>query len=286
MRHASLTLALLLLVGTARAGEPVASTELGRGHAAWLRGDFEAAKDLFAAAVERGNLQRSELLDAYVSLGSAWTVLGQKERALASYRNAAIIDEHFHVPDEAGKKAIQYAEVARKQAARIGQIALKVDHGSFTPSSAADVTVKLDAGQSAFVAKIVLHAESGKETFDVEEPSATDLVFHLPGTLIQGETVTLALRGLDTHGSELAKYNETATVVGATKRKGDSKGLAEAPKGRSDKGSHGKSFWSTPWPYVIGGVVLVGAASTAVYFWKFAPVNEVSVTQVQVNAIR
>jgi len=286
MRHVPLTLALLLFVGTARADEPVASTELGRGHAAWMRGDFEAAKDLFAAAVERGNLQRSELLDAYISLGSAWTVLGQKDRALASYRNAAIIDEHFHVPDEAGKKAIQYAEIARKQAARIGQITLKVDHGAFAPTTPADVLVKMDAGQSAFVAKVVLHAESGKETFDFEEPSASDLVFHLPGNLIQGETVTLSLRGLDTHGSELAKYNETATVAGATKRKGGAKGLAESPPASGDKTSHGKGFWSSPWPYVIGGVVLVGAASTAVYFWKFAPVNEVSVTQVQVNAIR
>ncbi len=285
MRHALLTLALLLFVGAARADEPVASTELGRGHAAWLRGDFEAAKDLFSAAVERGNLQRSELLDAYVSLGSAWTVLGQKDRALASYRNAAIIDEHFRVPDEAGKKAIQYAETARKQAGRIGQITLKVDHPTFAPNTASDVTVKLDAGQSAFVAKVVLRAESGKETTEFEEPSATDLVFHLPASLIQGETVALSLRGLDTHGSELAKYNETATVMGAVKRKSGSKGLGETPKKTADK-DHGKSIWSTPWPYVIGGVVLVGAASTAVYFWKFAPVTEVTVTQVQVNAIR
>ncbi len=284
MRYVPLTLAFWLMAAPAHADDPVASTELGRGHAAWLRGDFEAARDLFAAAIERGNLLRSELLDAYIALGSAWTVFGQKDRALGAFRNAALIDQQFKVPEEFGKKAIQLSDTARKQAAKIGQITLQVEHAPFAPDTATDISVKIDAAQSVLVTKLALRAESGRESSELEQATATELVFHLPKALVNGDTVALSIRGLDAHGSEVVKYSETATVAGAVPRKGSRGALTTS----SDNGGASESkskFWSSPWPYVIGGAVLVGAATTAVYFWKFAPVDQVEISKVQVHAL-
>ena len=100
------------------------SAALERARASWNQGEFESAEPAYQEALEKGGLPRDAALECFVKLGAVRAVLGKKELAQAAFRTAALIDQDFVVPPEAGKKAAALADAAKVQQAKVGVGAL------------------------------------------------------------------------------------------------------------------------------------------------------------------
>jgi hypothetical protein len=277
---------------------------LDRARAAWDKGDYDIAFPLYREAVETGGLTPDDVLEAYVHLGATCSVLGKKTCALAAFRSAALIRPQFAVPAEAGKRAAVTADKARRGVARVGGISLHADFpAEVDTGESAQVDATLDAGHLGVATHVALSARdplSGKAYNDVED-SAPSVHFKVPTTLaLPGATLVLRVDALDAHQNRLAsvdgKTHVRAPVAvaaavpvaagahGAAALRGSfsSGGIALAgPAADASKGSKKKSFWATPWPYVIGGVALA-AGATAIYF-ATRPSDDVNLGAVQVG---
>jgi hypothetical protein len=272
---------------------PRGAASFERAQAAWNRGEFDTAETLYREALDQGGLQKKDVLEAYVFMGSARAVQGKKEPALVAFREAALLDPKFKTPGEAGKKANQLAEVARKQQAKIGQLAIKADiPQSVAVAQAFPINVTLDPSHVAILTRIGVSVNDGlgQKPFVFEQPAAAQLRFNVPGNFAVADArLIVKLVGLDAHDNELVT-TEGHVQVGAAGTKGapiaavsTSAAGDTGPKKDADKGSS-KSMWSTPWPYLIGGVALAGAGG-AVYF-ATRPGDQVTVTAVHVQAVR
>jgi tetratricopeptide (TPR) repeat protein len=288
--------ALLACMATsidASAGDAAAgAAALTKARAAWDRGSLEAAEPLYREALEKGGLAPAEVLEGYVRLGSIRAALGKKDSAIAAFRAASILDDKFTVPSEAGSKGTALAEKAKKDTAKIGGIKLAVE----VPSEASagkpfKVTATLDKNHLPIVDKIGLLAKdgtTGKEvTLDAKPEESVE--FEVGGEItLPGASILVRVDALDTRQNRLASAedrvrvpdNEEATAGNATENN------TTAPLGKPPAGDpsvrRGSTFWSTPWPYVIGGLAVVGAGA-AVFFGTRPPEN-VSVGQVQLRA--
>ena len=257
---------------------------LERARAASVKGEYDLAEPLYVAAIEAGGLAPADVLEAYVSLGSARSVLGKKTSALSAFKSAAQLDAHFHVPPEAGKRAVLLAAQARRLEAKLGPVALHAQApDSIAPRSAVTVDVTLDARHAALPgAQLGIYAtEPGSgashEAFVRSTPSAH---FELPRELsLPSATLHVQVDWLDIHKNRLATAEEqihvqplptpppSATpvplVLTADPRDATRSGEAEGPL--PDGSRHGTGFWHTAWPYILGGVALA-AGGAAVYF--------------------
>ena len=253
---------------------PRGAAALDRARAAWDRGDYDVAEPLYQEAIETGGLDPSDVLDAYVRLGSACTVLGKKAAALSAFKAAALIDPHFVLPPEAGKRAGVIADRARRTEARIGAITLGANIPSeIAAGEPAQVDATLDAAHAAVASKIALLARdssSGRSYADAQDP-ATAVHFSLPASLtLPSATLYVRVDALDAHENRLASVEGKSHVRSAV---APVAAMALAPifplggtasaKEDSDA-NHRTGFWSTAWPYVIGGVALA-AGGAAIY---------------------
>jgi hypothetical protein len=270
------------------------SEALERARAAWDKGDYDVAEPLYREAVETGGLSPTDVLDAYVHLGATRSVLGKKAPALAAFKSAAIIDPHFSVPPEAGKRAAQTADKARQSVSRIGGIALHADFPSdLATGESAQVDATLDAAHTVVATHMTLFARdplSGKTYNDVQD-SAASVHFKVPSSMaLPGATLVLRVDAVDGHQNRLATIEgkahvraaegavagvvgggiiggAAATGLGGTfSGEGIALGNPGAKSAEADKGSTKRGFWSTPWPYVIGGAALAAAGGVAIYF--------------------
>jgi hypothetical protein len=265
----------------------------GRARQSWDRGEYDAAESLYRKSIEHGGLSPEAVLDAYVHLGACRAVLGRSDGALAAFKAAALLDAHFVVPPEAGRKASQLADRARRSVPAPGTIELRADvPHSLDPGEAAEVDATLDALHAAVATKVALFARdptTGK-SYEQSSDSATNVRFRLPGSLaLPNATIVVRVDALDKHGNRLASVEQRlhvsagATPVAVT----PSLGLparADAPRHEHDhdhesKKSHG--FWASPWPYVLGGAALA-AGGVAIYF-AARPGEDVNVGAVRVN---
>jgi hypothetical protein len=272
---------------------PRGAASLERAQAAWNRGEFDTAETLYREALDQGGLQRKDVIDAYVFMGAARAVQNKKEPALTAFREAALLDPKFKTPSEAGKKASQLAEVARKQQAKIGQIALKVDMPqSIAVAEAFSVNVTLDPSHVALLTRIGLSVNDGlgQKPFVFEQPAGTELRFSVPGKVaISDARLVVKLVGLDAHDNELVTADGHVQVRASGAKAvvpvaGGDPTHANGGGDTTKKDTGSKSIWSTPWPYLIGGVALAGAGG-AVYF-ATRPGDQVNVTAVRVQAVR
>jgi hypothetical protein len=278
---------------SAPAAQATANAGLVRARAAWDRGDFDLAEALYRDAIDQGGLLPSELVDSYVHLGAARGVQGKKEGALTAFRRAAMLDARFVVPPEAGRKVTALAETARREQAKMGPLVMRVA----VPTSIAagkPFTVKgtLDAPHAAFVTRVgldVRDAVTGAR-YTATQPAATDLSFDVPAkvTAVDG-TLSVQVTAYDDHENQIqgqrahvtvtpapaaASYAVTAAVTQALAPPAPSS--ADHPTTKSSGG-----FFSTAWPYILGGAVLAGAG-TALYF-AFRPPTDVNVGPAQVG---
>jgi hypothetical protein len=280
---------------------PTGASALERARAAWDKGDYDIAEPLYREAVETGGLAANDVLDAYIHLGATRSVLGKKALALAAFKSAAVIDPHFVVPSEAGKRAAQTADQARRTVGRAGAIALSADFPSEVGAGdAAQVDATLDAAHLGAAPRMALTAHdplSGKSWNDVED-SARTVHFKVPSSLaLPGATLMLRVDALDRHQNHLASVEGKVHVRGAAPAAPvvmgpgaaglsgtfSGAGVALATPGgavasrspTADTGTRKRGFWSTAWPWVIGGAALA-AGGVAIYF-AVRPTDDVNV---------
>jgi len=280
----------LAILGVAAPLRAQPSSTLVRARACWDRGEFDIAETLYNEAIERGGLERAELLDAYVRLGASRAVMGKRDMALAAFRKAAFVEPKFATPPEAGKKVAALADKARREEEKIGSIQLRVSAPSTAPAAQTfRVETTLDATHAAVIAKIGLDVRepvSGAE-HRATAPAATDVVFDVPGRLAVSES-TLVVRAfaLDAHENRLAVAEQRVRVEAApagasTRIAAPAVALRPVPPPTdADKGTGG--FWSSPWPYVLGGAAL--AAGGAALWIGTRPSEDVSLGTVRVTA--
>jgi hypothetical protein len=274
----------------AHASEPAAGgPALRQARAAWDKGSLDTAEPLYREALEKGGLAPDEVLEGYVRLGSIRASNNKKDQAIAAFRAASILDSTFAVPSEAGPKGPALAARAKKDTAKIGSIQLSLKGPKEASSGKSfTVTATLDSAHVPIVSKMGLVARdgtSGKEV--VAEAKASESVeFEVASDItMPNASILVRVDALDKNGNRLATAEErvrvpegkavVAAVAPPPSSESSSSGASSAPPAGDTGVRKGGSFWSTPWPYVIGGVALAGAGA-AVYFGT-RPSDEVSV---------
>lgn len=287
-------LAVLGATTSARAAEPSpGGPALRQARAAWDRGALDTAEPLYREAIEKGGLAPNEVLEGYVRLGAIRAARGKRDQAVAAFRAAAVLDTSFMVPPEAGPKGVTLADRARRDTAKIGSIQLSLQ----VPKEAAvgksfKATATLDKAHVPIVAHIGLIAKDGttgkEKTLDAK--TAEEVEFEIPAEMtLPSASLVVRVDALDGHSNRLATAEEHVSVPEASKAPAIvAAGTTTKPATNGTTYREGDSnvrkggtFWSTPWPYLIGGVALAGAGA-AVYFGTRPP-DDVSVGQVGVR---
>lgn len=270
---------------------------LRQARAAWEKNALDTAEPLYREALEKGGLAPNEVLEGYVRLGSIRASHGKRDQAIASFRAASILDATFAVPSEAGRKGPAYAAQAKKDTAKIGSLQLTIRAPKEVASGKAfTVTAQLDGAHVPIVAKIGLIARdgtSGKEAVAEARPGES-VELDVPSDLtMPNASILVRVDALDKQGNRLGSAEERVRVpdsasAGAIVAKNEPSGPAAssassgAPAGGDTGVRSGGGFWSSPWPYIIGGIALAGAG-TAVYFGT-RPTEEVAIGQIGVRA--
>ena len=266
-RHTAFVFAMTTVAASAQAQTAPAPGEAmyQRARIAWDRGEFGASEPLYKEALNLGGLAPDQTLDAYVHLGSARSIMGRKEGALAAFREAALIDPKFAVPSEAGKRTVNLAMVAKKDDAKIGAIVLRVEAPESAPAGQPiRVEAQLDATHAAIVPRLALLARdvASDAAHKRSEPSATSVVFEIPATFTATKgPIILRVAALDAHENRLMSVERRVTIESAKVEPAPA-AVSEAPPPKKEKAqtaeqAKGNGFWSTPWPYAIGGLALV-----------------------------
>lgn len=291
--------AIAVAPSPAHAAEPAAGGPAFRqARAAWEKGSLDTAEPLYREALEKGGLAPNEVLEGYVRLGSIRASNGKKDQAIAAFRAASVLDSTFAVPSEAGPKGPALAAQAKKDTAKIGSIQLSVKAPKEVSSGKSfTVTATLDGAHLPIVAKMGLVAKdgtSGKEV--VAEAKAGESVELDVASEVTMPNASILVRvdALDSHGNRLASEETrvrvaaggggggAAIAAGSGASSGSSSSAASAAGGSGDSGVRkGGGFWSSPWPYVIGGVAVAGAG--AAIFFGTRPSEQVSVGAPQVQ---
>ncbi len=263
MRTTALCLAGLICSTAATAFAAPGTAALQRAQKAWDDGEFDQAERAYQEALDKGGLDRGATLECWVHLGAARAVLGNKNGALTAFRTALFVDDTFTVPAEAGKKAAALAESARRQQNRVGTLHLSLSAPTETSSGEAfAVNVMLDAAQAALVARVSLHVKdpTTSKQYDYEEPSDAVVHFRVPATMtLPGASLRVRIDALDGHDNQLATAEEHVSVRQLP--------IAErTPKEKDELHKSSGGFWSSPWPYLIGGAMLAAGGATTAYF--------------------
>ncbi|MBX3233626.1 MAG: tetratricopeptide repeat protein [Labilithrix sp.] len=266
--------------------------------AAWDRGSLETAEPLYREALEKGGLAPPEVLEGYVRLGAIRAALGKKDQAIAAFKAASIIDATFTLPPEGRSRSAPYAEKAKRDTAKIGSIQLGIKTVKETASGKPfKVTATLDKGHLPIVAKIGVVAKDGTTGKEISLDAKPDesVEFEIgPEVTLPGASIVVRVDALDNHQNRIASVEERVRVppeygtgggpaTGPSSSSSSTTGPAastgsgftaqgpQAPRGDQNL-RRGGGFWSSPWPYVIGGVVLAGVGS-AVFFGTRPPAN-------------
>jgi hypothetical protein len=292
--------ALAIPVSMPRSAQAEGGNEtLTRARASWDRGEFDSAEPLYKEALDRGGLSPSETLDATVRLGAARAVLNKKKSALVAFRQAALLDPRFTVPSDAGRKAVTLANQARREEAKIGPYVLKTEIPDSAPANKPfRVTASLDATHAALVTKVGVVAREPvtDKSFEKSDVASTSMAFEIPATVAAGDqTVSVRIDLLDPHDNRLVSVERRVKIgpgpapdvpapvvapVATTPSNAQAKTAPDwskpIPEPKKDKDDSKKGgFWSSPWPYVIGGVAL--AAGGAAVYVATRPTDDVAV---------
>ncbi len=254
-----------------RTTTPPGATALEKARGLWAQGEFEAAEPAYLMALEKGGLPRDATLECYIKLGAVRGILGKKDLALAAFRTAALLDSAFVVPPEAGKKTVVLADTAKAQQQKVGVGQLRAE-----PSAPAEVdgaapfavNVMLDPAHAAVITRLALSVFDGStgKTFRFDDVAQSPVVhFRVPATVVlPGARLVLHVDALDVHDNVLVEGESRVTVRSTP-----------VATGKVDTPTGSTSFWATPWPYLIGGVLLAGAAVGG--YFLFRPPSEVAV---------
>lgn len=267
------------LADTPKASEARGAASLDLARKAWADSEFAKAESMYREALTRGGFEVKETLECWVYLGVSRAVLGKRDQAVTAFRQAAFIDPHFEIPSEGGKKAVQLATEVRTQQESFGQLLLKLDAPfEVSPGAPIAIRVSMDLAHTALVTRLGLTVKDGTtgKTFQFEhEPDETVKLTVPQAMAVPGSRLVVRVDALDASDNKLATTEMRVSVKGA--RAGEP--IASGPASEKDKVEK-KSFWSSPWPWVVGGAVVAAAGVTAIIFAAQPP------DQVDVGAAR
>lgn len=282
---------------------PPGAAALKRARAAWNDADFDIAPRLFQDAIKAGGLTHDDVLDAYVRMGSALAVSGKKKSAYRAFRSAALLDPGFRIPPEAGKKAMAVASQARRAQVRVGSLTIGAQVPDEVDAGATfGVDVSLAPAHAPLVASVTFEARDDQagRAFEQSSPPSTHLHFDVPSRMsVSGATLTVRIEARDVHDNQLASAEKQVHVASpavavvvppaaqraapaATSRPPLSplQPVPPLPPDYEPRRSSG-GFWSTAWPYVIGGAAL--AAGGAAVWFATRPTEDVTVLAARVE---
>ncbi len=268
--------------------QTVDSPPLSSMHAAWDGGDFDRVPALCQKALTQGGLARADALDVYTRLGAALAIAGEKKPAIAAFRKAALIDPRFKVPPEAGKNAIALAEAARRSQTRAGTLALSVQAPeNVDAGSAFGVEVALAAPtRDNPVTRLTLDATDTLASRSYEQRGAAGphTHFDVPSRMaLPDASLLVRVHARDGNDNELAEAERRVHVAPAAAVVAQGPLAALTTRARKeDRGKPG-GFWSSPWPYVIGGAALAAGGVTTWFLTR--PTDNVDVGAVRVQLV-
>lgn len=284
---------------TGAAREASGAAVLARARAAWDKGDFDLAPSLYQSAIDAGGLPRPDVVDAYVHIGSALAIAGKKKPASIAFKRAALLDPGFKMPPEAGRKASAIADKARREQVRAGSLTIvaqvpdEVESGApfgvdVTMAPAQSVVAGRIVDSVAFIARDSL---SGR-AFEQTSPPGSKLHFDVPTRMtLPQATIVVRVEARDAHNNQLASVEKRAHVAKAQIVSASPAPLlasndAPPPSRSHDRASPRSSagFWSSPWPYILGGAAL--AAGGAAVWYATRPTDDVTVGSVRVQLSR
>ena len=245
----------------------------------WEQGALTDAEPLYQKALDQGGLGPSDVVIAYSRIGTVNAAMGKREAALSSFRVAAVIDPSFVLPAESGPVAKKLYEEARKAAQKQGgklEITAEApDRGE--AGKGFTVKAKLPEAFAPVVDRIGIDVRdplSKTGAWKSDQPATAEVTFDVPGKAVAGGT-TLVVRvsALDTHGNRWASY-EARVKVREAKTDTAIVGAERPPEEGEDEKKSKSGFWSSPWPYAIGGAIVVGAVAT---FFLTRPASNVTV---------
>lgn len=277
---------------------PAGAAALARARDAWKNASFDVAEKQYEAALDAGGLAPSDVVDAYVHIGVALTVMRKYTPALRAFHQAALLNTRFVVPPEAGGLAVSIAERARKEKAKFGGIALGADAPALVqPGASFTVTARLDGAHLTMPSKIHLSVHDGLRgdgDYEDDKSPGPEVAFEVPASAtLPGASLAVQVDALDAHGNRLATVEKRVRVETEAASPSDRGPVAHRGSRAAGSPAHdtaeepekksGGGFWSTAWPWVIGGAAL--AAGGATYYLVTRPPDEVNVTGAHVQAI-
>ena len=262
---------------------------LDKARAAWDNADFDLAPALYETALEVGNLQKSDVVDAYVRMGSALAIGGKKKAALDAFRKAALLDPNFQLPPEAGKKATALAKLAKRQQARVGSLSIGLQVADEVDSGAPfGVDVTLSPAHAPLVDTLSFSARDSLagHAYERTAPVDTHVHFDVPTRMTLPEaTLVVQVKAHDQHDNELWVAEKRVHVAKPLPAPSPAPIAAleptPSPRHREQHPSSSGGFWHTAWPYIIGGVAL--AAGGAATWYATRPTDNVYIGQVKVE---
>jgi hypothetical protein len=276
----------------------VGTEPLKRARDAWDASDYDGAPGLYQDALSEGGLSQPDVVEAYVRMGAGYAITGKKKPALAAFRRAALLDPGFRVPPEAIKKGWALAAVAKHEAMRTGPLSLTVrvagEVDSGTPFA---VEVALEPAAATFVEAVTLHAADSldERDYDQRAGAAPHVRFDVPTRMtLPDATIVLHVDARDAHDNQLVSLEKRVhvsrvvapappapTPLAVLMRPSTWPSAGEAPRPGAEAHHGGGGFWSSPWPYVIGGVALAAGGAAIWYYTR--PTDDVTVNAARVG---
>jgi hypothetical protein len=216
--------------------------------------------------------------------------MGKLKPALEAFRSAAIIDLDFTVPPEAGKKAAKLASQAKREKQRFGALSFTADLPTkIDGGTSLGIDAKLDAAHVAAVTKVrlVVRDPLTAKSYSASEPPSAVMHFDVPTNLtLPGASLMIRLDALDGHDNRLATSEGKVSVSAVMAALADhpSPSHAKTQEGGEKPKEESGGFWSSAWPWVIGGAIVAGAAGGTTWFLT-RPTDDVNVGVPRVQAL-
>ena len=261
--QASVLVACLLLGGAAHGTE--AQEYMTKAAKAWDDIELEQAAVYYEKALKEGDLYPSDVIVAYVRIGTVQAAKGQKTAALSSFRVAAALDPTFALPDEAGPSAKAVYERARKETIELGgKLTIRMEAPATSrPGEGFVVTAFLPEEYVPLVASVGIMVQDPSVSSDTLRPwiekkrAAAEVDFDIPDRVVMGgASLLVRVDALDINGN---RWTSTQTRVAVSGDAPPEENYAPTPKrGPTSDDKSEAGFWASPWPWIVGSVLLVG----------------------------
>lgn len=256
----------LAVLPQAHAQEPALLVQAAQ---AWNQAELNKAAKLYEQALKQGGLYPADVLVAYARIGTVQAAMNKQAAALSAFRVAAALDPSFELPSEAGPKAKQLYKKARADAERQGgklEIIAEIPTQS-APGAEFVVTAKMAESFVPLIVDVGITVQDpsipSMKPWTTKKPADTTITFEVPGkVVVAGANLLVRVDALDAEGN---RWASTQSRVKVDQSKAANVVTLNSDWGQDkppEKKQPSKSFWKSPWPWVIGGAIVAGGVTT------------------------